>query len=163
MDRYWGRRRGHIVALLSGTGRQECLWSQMDVIGSSPSILAGNPGFFMRFANKTMKAESIFLFYMALTSVLLIPVAWMMTDFTRDINCGFKGPYLAGMIQILNAIGALCLVHAFRYGKAIFVAPMITALSPVITVVLSFAIYAVSYPCSTADGKGRTNIHKIKF
>ena len=47
-----------------------------------------------------MKAESIF-FYMALNSVLLKPVAWMMTDFTRDINWGFKGPYLAGMIQIL--------------------------------------------------------------
>ena len=89
-----------------------------------------------------MKAESIF-FYMALTSVLLIPVALMMTDFTQEINWGFKGPYLAGMVQILNAIGALCLVYAFRYGKAIIVAPMTTALSPVITVVLSLAIYAV--------------------
>ena len=96
----------------------------------------------MRFANETMKAESIF-FYMAITSVALIPVAWLMTDFSLPINWGFKGPYLAGMIQILNAFGALCLVYAFRYGKAIIIAPMTTALSPVITVVLSLIIYAV--------------------
>lgn len=112
------------------------------LLAAIPLLSWGTQGFILRFANQTMKAESIF-FYMALTSVLLIPVAWMMTDFTQDINWGFKGPYLAGMIQILNAIGALCLVYAFRYGKAIIVAPMTTALSPVITVVISLAIYAV--------------------
>ncbi len=112
------------------------------LLAAVPLFAWGTQGFILRFANKTMKAESIF-FYMALTSVLLIPVAWMMTDFTQEINWGFKGPYLAGMIQILNVIGALCLVYAFRYGKAIIVAPMTTALSPVITVVLSLAIYAV--------------------
>ncbi|NIT59592.1 MAG: EamA family transporter, partial [Aliifodinibius sp.] len=48
----------------------------------------------MKFANETMSAESIF-FYMALTGVLLSPIAIMMTDFSQDINWGFKGPYLA--------------------------------------------------------------------
>jgi hypothetical protein len=38
---------------------------------------------------------------------------------------------------------ALCLVYAFRYGKAIIIAPMTTALSLVITVVISLAIYTV--------------------
>ena len=112
------------------------------LLAAIPLFSWGTQGFILRFANKTMKAESIF-FYMALTSILLIPVAWMMTDFTQDINWGFRGPYLAGIIQILNAIGALCLVYAFRYGKAIIVAPMTTALSPVITVVISLAMYAV--------------------
>jgi len=112
------------------------------LLAAIPLLAWGTQGFVMRFANETMKAESIF-FYMMITSIVLIPVAWMMTDFSQPINWGFKGPYLAGMVQILNAFGALCLVYAFRYGKAIIVAPMTTALSPVITVVLSLAISAV--------------------
>ena len=67
----------------------------------------------------------------------------MMTDFSQPVNWGFKGPYLAAFIQILNAFGALCLVYAFRYGKAIIIAPMTTALSPVLTVIISLSIYAV--------------------
>ena len=80
---------------------------------------------------------------MMVSSVLLVPVALMMTDFSQPINWGFKGPWLAAMVQVLNAIGALCLVYAFRYGKAIIIAPMTTALSPVLTVILSLIIYAV--------------------
>lgn len=107
-----------------------------------PLIAWGAQGFVLRFANDTMKAESIF-FYMMVSSVLLMPVAWAMTDFSRPVYWGFKGPYLAAIIQILNAFGALCLVYAFRYGKAIIIAPMTTALAPVLTVIISLAIYAV--------------------
>jgi uncharacterized membrane protein len=46
------------------------------------------------------------------------------------------------MIQILNAIGALCLMYALRYGKAIVVVPL-TGLAPVLTVILSLVIYAL--------------------
>lgn len=112
------------------------------LLAAVPLLAWGTQGFVMRFANETMKAESIF-FYMAITSVVLIPLAWLMTDFSQPINWGFNGPYLTGMVQLLNAFGALCLVYAFRYGKAIIIAPMTTALSPVITVVISLAIYAV--------------------
>lgn len=102
----------------------------------------GIQGFFMKFANETMSAESIF-FYMALTGVLLSPLAIMMTDFSQDINWGFQGPYLAAMIQVLNSIGALCLVYAYRYGKAIVVSPLTNAVAPVITIVISLTLYAV--------------------
>lgn len=102
----------------------------------------GAQGYVMRFANETMKAESIF-FYMMIGSVVLIPVALWMTDFSQPINWGFKGPALSGFIQILNSFGALCLVYAFRYGKAIIIAPMTTALSPVLTVLISLGIYLV--------------------
>ncbi len=112
------------------------------LLAAIPLLAWGTQGFIMRFANETMKAESIF-FYMASSSILLIPAAWFMTDFSQTINWGCDGPYLAGAIQLLNAFGALCLVYAFRYGKAIIIAPMTTALSPVITVVISLAIYAV--------------------
>jgi drug/metabolite transporter (DMT)-like permease len=95
----------------------------------------------MKFSNNTMKAESIY-FYMALTSLLLAPVAVIMTDFSLAINWGFRGPWLAAMVQILNAVGALTLVYALRYGKAIVVVPL-TGLAPVITVVISLIVYGV--------------------
>jgi drug/metabolite transporter (DMT)-like permease len=102
----------------------------------------GLQAFIMRFANQTMKAESIF-FYMMVTGLLLIPFAILMTDFSQNINWGFKGPYLAAIIQILNSIGALTIVFAFRYGKAIIVSPMTNAVAPVITIILSLIIYQV--------------------
>lgn len=114
------------------------LWMGLTAI---PLLAWGTQGYIMRFANETMKAESIF-FYMTLGSLILIPIALLMTDFSQPINMGFDGPYLAAMIQILNAFGALCLVYAFRFGKAIIIAPMTTALSPVLTVVISLAMYA---------------------
>ena len=40
-------------------------------------------------------------------------------------------------IQILNAIGALTLVYAFRYGKAMVVAPLTNAGAPLVTAVLA--------------------------
>lgn len=115
------------------------LWIILTII---PLVAWGTQGFVLRFANKKMKAESLF-FYMTISSVALIPVAIWMTDFSKPINYGWDGPYLAAGIQILNAFGALCLVYAFRYGKAIVVAPMTTALSPVLTVVVSLLIYSV--------------------
>jgi len=102
----------------------------------------GFQAFVMRFANETMKAESIF-FYMTVTGLLLIPFAIWMTDFSQYINWGFEGPYLTAMIQILNAIGALMIVYAFRYGKAMIVSPLTNAVAPVITVVISLLIYQV--------------------
>ena len=122
----------------SGAGRGY-LW----IILSLLVFLAwGIQAFIMRFANETMKAESIF-FYMMVTGIILIPAALVMTDFSQPINWGFRGPYLAAMIQILNSIGALCLVYAFRFGKAIIVSPMTNALAPVLTVIISLAIYMV--------------------
>jgi len=102
----------------------------------------GIQAYYMKLANITMKTQSIF-FYMTVTGILLIPFALWMTDFSQEINWGFKGPYLTAMIQILNAIGALCIVYAFRYGKAIIVSPLTNAVAPVITIVLSLLIYQV--------------------
>ncbi len=97
--------------------------------------------YLMKFANRSMTAESLF-FYMAAGAVLLIPAAWRLTDFSQPINWGWQGPWLAAAIQVLNSIGALCLVYALRYGKAIIVVPM-TALAPVLTILLSLALYRV--------------------
>jgi drug/metabolite transporter (DMT)-like permease len=100
----------------------------------------GLQAFFMKKANNIMKAESIF-FYMTLSGLLLIPVVLYMTDFSQNINWGFKGPYLTFGIQLLNSIGALTIVFAFRYGKAIIVSPVTNAAAPVITIILSLILY----------------------
>src|SRR5277367_2641503 len=93
----------------------------------------------MKLANATMDAESIF-FYMTVWGLLLIPVALGMTDFSAPINMGMEGPYLSAATQILNSIGALTLVYAFRYGKAIVVSPLTNAGAPLITAVLSILL-----------------------
>ena len=99
----------------------------------------GVQAFFMKLANHTMRAESIF-FYMMVTGLLLAPVAWAMTDFSRPVNWGADGPYLAAGIQLLNAIGALTLVYAFRYGQAIIVSPLTNAGAPLMTAVISLVL-----------------------
>jgi drug/metabolite transporter (DMT)-like permease len=100
----------------------------------------GIQAYVLRFANQTMKSESIF-FYMAATALALAPVALWMTDFRARIQWGARGPGLAAVIQSLNSIGALTMVYAFRYGKAIVVSPLINAVAPAITVLLSLLIY----------------------
>ena len=99
----------------------------------------GLQAYFIKLANATMSAESIF-FYMMITGLMFIPAAWFLTDFSKPIFLGFKGPYLAAGIQMLNAVGALLLVYAFRYGKAIVVSPLVNAGAPLLTAAISLAI-----------------------
>jgi uncharacterized membrane protein len=104
-------------------------------------ILWGIQAYVMKFSNLSMSSESIF-FYMMVSGLALIPIALYMTDFDQPIYWGFNGPYLAAFIQVLNAIGALTLVYALRYGKAIIVVPT-TSLAPVITIIISLVSYGV--------------------
>jgi uncharacterized membrane protein len=120
-------------------GAQGITW----FIYASIVLLAwGIQGYFMKLANATMDAENIFL-YMTLTSLLLIPVALWMTDFSTPINYGWQGPGLAAITQILNAVGALTLVYAFRYGRALVVAPLANAGAPMITAIVSMIVLGV--------------------
>jgi uncharacterized membrane protein len=104
-------------------------------------ILWGVQAYILKFSNNTMQAESIY-FYLAVTALLLNPVAVLMTDFSVPVNWGFKGPWLATIVQSLNAIGTLIFIYALRYGKAIVVVPMI-GLAPVITIIISLIVYSV--------------------
>ena len=102
----------------------------------------GVQAYFMKLANHTVSAESIF-FYMTVGALVLVPVAWAMTDWSQPINTGWDGPWLAAAIQVLNAIGALTLVYAFRHGKAMVVAPMTNAGAPLVTAVLALMFAGV--------------------
>jgi drug/metabolite transporter (DMT)-like permease len=108
------------------------------------AILAawGIQAWVIKLANQTMDAASIF-FYMMLSGLLLVPVALAMTDFSQPVNYGLDGPGLAAAIQILNSIGALTLVFAFRYGKAIIVSPLVNAGAPLLTAALSMMLLGV--------------------
>jgi drug/metabolite transporter (DMT)-like permease len=98
----------------------------------------GVQAYFMKLANNTVSAESIF-FYMMVGGLVLAPVAWAWTDFSQPVNMGWDGPWMTAGIQILNAVGALTLVYAFRHGKAIVVAPLTNAGAPLVTAVLALA------------------------
>jgi len=102
-------------------------------------IAWGVQAYVIKLANASMNAESIF-FYMMLSGLLLIPAALAMTDFSQPINYGVDGVGLAAAIQVLNAIGALTLVYAFRYGKAIIVSPLVNAGAPLLTAVIALAM-----------------------
>ncbi|HWZ62572.1 MAG TPA: DMT family transporter [Steroidobacteraceae bacterium] len=105
----------------------------------------GVQAFFMKLANRSMSAESIFV-YMTVTGLALIPIALYMTDFSQPINYGLSGPGLAAATQILNAVGALTIVYAFRYGKALVVAPLTNAGAPLITSLIALALLQVVPP-----------------
>jgi drug/metabolite transporter (DMT)-like permease len=110
----------------------------------------GVQAFFIKLANRSMSAEGIFC-YMTLMGLALVPVALWMTDFSRPINYGLQGPWLAAGTQILNSVGALTLVYAFRYGKAIVVSPLTNAGAPLITALLALALLgAVPQPLKIA-------------
>jgi drug/metabolite transporter (DMT)-like permease len=99
----------------------------------------GVQAYAIKLANASMDAASIF-FYMTLSGLLLSPVALAMTDFSQPINYSLDGPGLAAAIQLLNAVGALTLVFAFRYGKAIIVSPLVNAGAPLLTALLSLML-----------------------
>jgi drug/metabolite transporter (DMT)-like permease len=101
----------------------------------------GLQAYFMKTATKLMSAEGLFV-YMALTGVLLAPIAAAMTTLDKPIEwnplAGWGSVWTVAAIQVLNAIGALTLVHAMRTGKAMIVAPL-TSLAPLITILISLA------------------------
>jgi len=111
------------------------------VLALGVMVAWGLQAYFIKLANATMDAESIF-FYMTASALLFIPVALAMTDFSQPVNYGLRGPVLAAATQVLNAIGALTLVYAFRHGKALVVSPLVNAGAPLLTTVISVAIAA---------------------
>ncbi len=78
------------------------------------------------------------------------PGGLVLTDFSRPVNLGFSGPWLAAAIQMLNAVGALLLVYAFRYGKAIVVSPLVNAGAPLLTSLIALGV-AGTCPAPTSS------------
>ena len=106
-------------------------------------IFWGIQAFVMKLANNsTPDAESVFV-YMAISAVILIPVALIMGKGDASLcSFGWGEPMKVFGVQILNAIGAFTLVYANRYGKAMVIAPLADACAPVIMCIISLILYA---------------------
>jgi drug/metabolite transporter (DMT)-like permease len=103
-------------------------------------IAWGVQAFYMKKAATVGVNDGTTFAYMTISGLLLIPVAiLMMGEFPTDFT--WKAPALTAATQVLNAIGALFLVMALSRGKATIVAPSTNALAPVLTVILSLALY----------------------
>jgi drug/metabolite transporter (DMT)-like permease len=103
-------------------------------------IAWGVQAFFMKKAAMVGVNDATTFAYMTISGLLLVPVAFlMMGGFPTDFP--WQAPALTAATQVLNAIGALFLVMALSRGKATVVAPSTNALYPVLTVLLSLAIY----------------------
>ena len=114
------------------------------VYASVVFICWGVQAFVMKLANNnTPDAESVFV-YMAISAVVLIPVALIMGKNSGEAITAEAWPELTKVffVQILNAIGAFTLVYANRYGKAMVIAPLADACAPVIMCVISLILYA---------------------
>ena len=113
------------------------------IYASMVFIFWGVQAFVMKLANNsTPDAESVFV-YMAISAVVLIPVALLMGRNDPSLaSFGWGEPTKVFFVQILNAIGAFTLVYANRYGKAMVIAPLADACAPVIMCVISLILYA---------------------
>lgn len=100
----------------------------------------GIQAFFMKKASTQGVSDSSLFGYMTMTGILLVPVAWLMLADKAASYPAIAIVSTAG-IQLLNAIGALCLVMALSRGKATIIAPCTNALAPVLTAVISLIIY----------------------
>jgi drug/metabolite transporter (DMT)-like permease len=103
-------------------------------------LLWGLQAYYMKSSAQSITAEGLFV-YMAIASILLCPLALLMTNFSQPINWGWSGMGLSGSLQFFNSLGALLLIYAVRCGKAIIVVPMINGLFPMVTIVISLLIY----------------------
>jgi drug/metabolite transporter (DMT)-like permease len=100
----------------------------------------GVQAYFMKKAANVGVNDATTFTWMTISGLLLIPVAYvMMGNFPSDAP--WQAPALTLGTQLLNAVGALFLVMALSRGKATIVAPVTNALAPVLTILLSLAVY----------------------
>ena len=104
------------------------------------TVAWGVQAYFMRKAATVGVNDGTTFGYMALSGLLLVPVAFVMMGGLPE-GAPWQAPTLAFGTQLLNAVGALFLVMALSRGKASVVAPTTNALAPVLTIVLSLAFY----------------------
>lgn len=138
-----------IFALTDGTGKVAGIgWLPLAII---VCLCWGVQAFLMKCASTAGINDTTVFFWMTVSALLLIPVALLVGRPALGTHFARATALTAG-IQLLNAVGALFLVMAFRRGRAIVVSPAANSLAPVVTVVLSLAMYAVMPSLVTAAG-----------
>lgn len=100
----------------------------------------GVQAYYMRKAATVGVNDGTTFGYMALSALLLVPVAFVLMGGLPE-GAPWQAPTLTLGTQLLNAVGALFLVMALSRGKASIVAPTANVLAPVLTVLASLAIF----------------------
>lgn len=100
----------------------------------------GVQAYFMRKAATVGVNDGTTFGYMAISALLLAPVAYFMMGGFPE-GAPWQAPALTLGTQLLNAVGALFLVMALSRGKASIVAPTANVLAPVLTVFISLIVY----------------------
>jgi uncharacterized membrane protein len=123
-------------------------------------------------------------------AVIMIPAAMIaLLNNKWKLDSDYRSVLLGSLVGLLGAAGQLVLFFTLTKVPASLVFPLLS-LTPVLTISLAmiflkekaviihatgisnlccysssvnYSRHAVSYPCSTADERGRTNIRKIKF
>lgn len=105
------------------------------------SIAWGVQAFFMRKAATVGVNDATTFSWMTISGLILVPFAIAAMGGIPLAGVPWEAPTLAAGTQLLNAVGALFLVMALSRGKASMVAPTTNALAPVLTIVVSLAVY----------------------
>ena len=100
----------------------------------------GVQAYFMKKAATVGVNDATTFLWMTISGLLLVPVAFVMMGGLPG-DAPWQAPVLTLGTQLLNAVGALFLVMALSRGKATIVAPTTNALAPVLTIILSLAVY----------------------
>lgn len=100
----------------------------------------GVQAFYLRKAATVGVNDATTFAWMTVSGLALVPVAWIMMG-SYPSDAPWQAPVLTLGTQLLNAVGALFLVMALSRGKAAVVAPVTNALAPVLTIILSLAVY----------------------
>lgn len=103
-------------------------------------VVWGVQSFFVRKAATVGVNAATTFGWMTISAIVLVPVAIVMMGGLPG-GLPWQAPALTAATQVLNAIGALFLVMALSRGKASIVTPTTSALAPVLTTILSLAIY----------------------
>ncbi|CAA9422905.1 MAG: Integral membrane protein [uncultured Quadrisphaera sp.] len=131
-----------IIAFSISTGDEEASAGPWLLLAIGVTVAWGVQAYYMRKAATLGVNDGTTFGWMTISGLLLVPVALVMMGGLPS-GAPWQAPTLALGTQLLNAVGALFLVMALSRGKASLVAPTTNALAPVLTILLSLALFQV--------------------
>ena len=131
-----------IVSFSLSTGNEQASAGPWLLLAIGVTVAWGVQAYYMRKAATLGVNDGTTFGWMTISGLLLVPVALLMMGGLPS-GAPWQAPTLALGTQLLNAVGALFLVMALSRGKASLVAPTTNALAPVLTILLSLALFQV--------------------
>ena len=110
-----------------------------------PAIAFGQAAFGMTNPNKSMRAF-LFIGLAYFVMAIMVPGIWLLThQVPEDAGFTMRGGVLSTVAGALGALGALGVVFSLKYGGTpLYVAPIVFAGAPIVNVLISWVIQAIS-------------------